>query len=1510
MLDWKRYPLSHAQKRVWYTEKLHPGTSIYTVPATLRLTQTDRDIDYSRMEETYRHFMVQTPSLRIRIAERGEDEPEQYAVPFNGAPLTVLDGARLDIEMWLREQSRKPLYAEHADLCAFTLIKLTDRECMVFMRMHHLLCDGYTLDLMARRWIELYQALMEGREIIEGGGASYSHFLDAEADYERSDKFQQDRKFWLAECSDLPQVPYYCPSSASTTSARFTRLLSSERSDAIFTFCSDNGITPYSMFISLLFLLQSKLWRTNDLVLGTPYANRMRDEEKSIIGMLVSTIPFRMTLDRQMPIVAFMQSVDDKKKNIAKHQQYPFNLLYQEVRGLTANHDPMFRVSMEYRASGLYQTDHIKYELLHIFPDEEENELVVRVNHHRDKNRLCMEVDYKTELFTKSDIERLHDQLLFLVDQTLNNPDMLLEAMSICLPQDEAQIAGFHGTSAASVQPATLHGLFEKQAALTPEYEAIICGDERWTYRRLNDTANQLAWTLKKHYAMAPDRSAAVLMNRSPLMIATLLAVMKAGGCYVPIDPDYPDEHIRFILRECEPQVLLTDTANVGSITEGFPTCLQVEEASAYDRDASEPPQLAAPGHLAYIIYTSGSTGQPKGVMIEHGSICNALTWRVKEYALSPDARALQLFSYAFDGFVASLWTPLLSGAAAVVLRQDAAKDVLSIRESIRAEHITHLITTPSLYNALLEDCTPDDMATLQVVTLAGEKLASSLVAKSKQLYPSLELTNEYGPTENSVVSTFYRHLKADDLLPIGKPITNVIVRILDQDGQRLPMGAVGEVALEGPGLARGYQARRDLTEEKFVPSPFRRGERMYKTGDLARWLPDGNLEYIGREDDQVKIRGYRIELQAIQSRLLDIAEIQEAIVTAPEAGGQRQLCAYVRLTEPIGEQAIRSRLAESLPSYMLPAFILILDQFPLSPNGKIALKQLPAPSKDSQESGRIYREPVTEVEKHLARIWSEVLGVEGIGVEHHFFEWGGDSIKGMQIASRLHRAGYKLEMKDMLQYPTIAAAASYVKPVAAWADQRPVVGEVPLSPIQRWFFEKRFHDIHHWNQSFMFASKEALEPELARSVLKKLAEHHDSLRMVYPDSGAYDGRQVSRSPDSEAFELTVMDLRGRRDFSAWIEQGADRLQRSLSLAQGPLVHAAIFQTDEGDHLLLVVHHLIMDGVSWRILIEDFIEGYEQALQGKPLELPAKTLSFQQWASWLQDYAYSSELHRELPYWEEIARGCREERPLIQPLRDDWQKDACRLEVRLSEEDTGLLLRGANQAYRTEAVELVLSALGLALRAWKGIRERIVLMEGHGREYIGRHADVSRTVGWFTSIYPIRLEAYAMDDVSGQIRATKEMLRSVPNKGVGYSALRYLAKEQAVRSSLAAQPTIGFNYLGQFDQEFRSDRFQPSSYSTGTAIGGDNRRTEPIEVIGMVVDQRLKFEIGYNRKLHDVEDMERLAESFHSMLKQVLHHCLGLEESVHTPSDFSAIGLTSRDMEQAFLMLEQGGIFK
>jgi amino acid adenylation domain-containing protein/non-ribosomal peptide synthase protein (TIGR01720 family) len=1238
----------------------------------------------------------------------------------------------------------------------------------------------------------------------------------------------------------------------------------------------DRQATLFTTLVAAAQAYLARLTGGRDIAVGTVTSGRDRAETQGLVGFFVNTLVLRSRVEPDRPFPEFLADVRGTVLDAFAHQEAPFERVVDEVQPVRdTSRTPLFQVMVVLQnapAAGLdlpgVEVADVDTELRHAAFD-----LTFEFAEAAD-GALDGVVTYNTDLFEAATAARMADQLTTLLTAVAEDPDRPVGALPLATDATLRAVLDLGRGTAPEAAPATLPELFERQAARTPDAVAVSdAGGRELTYADVECAANRLAHRLIAQ-GVGPEDIVALALPRGAATVVAQLAVAKAGGAFLPVDPDYPEQRREFMLRDAGARLVLADPAAVW-------------EADGPDTAPTDADRLAplTVAHPAYTIYTSGSTGAPKGVVVTHTGLAAFASAAAARYDAGPGDRVLQFASPSFDASVLELCVSLLTGAT-LVTGEEGPLVGERLAQVLAERRISHTLIPP----AALATVAPETAAALphlRTLIVGAEACPAHLVDRWA---PGRRMINSYGPTEATVVATWTGPLApGQGAPPIGGPAGATRVHVLDAALRPVPPGVTGELYVAGPGLARGYLGRPGLTAARFVADPFGApGERMYRTGDLARWDAEGRLRFAGRADDQVKLRGFRIEPGEIENALRGHPRVRDAVVVVRggDGSGSARLVAYVVPAAPDQAPAseLRDHLAGLLPPHMVPSAFVPLERLPLTPNGKTDRRALPEPGAAHTAAGP-RTAPRTDTEKRIARIWADVLGVPEVGAHDNFFHLGGDSILSMQVVSRLRRDGLHLATRDLFTHQTVAELAAVVAAAPEPSgDHGPVSGEVPLTPIQDWFLTAPRASHAHFNQSLLVELHATPDAAALETALAALLDHHDALRMRFTRDG--DGWRQFNPPPSDTGPAQLLlrhDLGGLTpaEADAAMEKAADDLHTGFDLARGPLLRAALFDggADRPAFLLLVAHHLVVDAVSWRILRDDLEAAYRQALRGGPVALGERTTSFRDWARGLAAHVASGALDHELPYWERAVAAD----PL--PAPPATGPEAGRVEVlgvALDEADTEALLRAAPTAYRTRVNDVLLAALALALARWTGREEIRLDLEGHGREDVLDDVDLSRTVGWFTTVHPVALrvsepgEPLPGRDWRTLVKSVRRQLRAVPGGGLGFGALRtYGPPEVRERLGRAAHGQVVFNYLGQWDArpETPGDGLVRAEHgSFGRDHDPRDSGSHPLEVVGAVQAGRLSFTWHHRPALHDTDTVRRVAEDFAEALRHIARH--------------------------------------
>jgi amino acid adenylation domain-containing protein/non-ribosomal peptide synthase protein (TIGR01720 family) len=1266
------------------------------------------------------------------------------------------------------------------------------------------------------------------------------------------------------------------------------------------------GATLYMVLLGAFKVLLSKYAGTDDVVVGTTLAGRTRAETEPLVGLFMNTLVLRTGLGGDPAFREVLRRVREVTLGAYEHQEVPFERLVAELRPeRTLSHSTLFQVLFE-----LHEDEGAAAAL----PGLDVRELEVETGTAKVDVSLALSarggaleggIAYATDLFERGTIVRMLAHLQRVLEQVADDPARRLSRLELMTRPERVRVLGWNRTTAAYPAERCIHQLFEEQARRTPDAAAVVFGGRAMTYRELDERANRLAHHLAG-LGVGPEVRVGLCLERGLELMPAILGVMKAGGAYVPVDPSHPAERIGYVLDDSRVEVLLTQETLRGSVDvrPGVRVVFVDADAAAIAGERADAPETGVTSeNLAYVIYTSGSTGRPKGVAMHHRGVSNYIHWGVRAYGAGQGQGAPVFSSMAVDLTITNL-LPLFAGLPIHLLPEENPVEALA--EVIRTRPRFGLIKITPVHLTLLTPLLTAEEARSAAHTLVigADFLAAEPTVFWQENAPGVRLMNEYGPTETVVGCSAYvlptgKHRAGP--VPVGHPIQNLTFYVLDPSLQPVPVGLPGELYIGGAGVARGYLGRPSLSAEKFVPDPFTgTGARMYRTGDRARWQADGNLLILGRTDHQVKIRGYRVELGEVEAVLRRHPGVSSSLVVVREdVPGEKRLVAYV--VGSADAPALREHLRKSLPEYMVPSAFVPLEALPKTRTGKIDPKTLPAPEYAAAEGG--YVEPRNAVERALAAIWAEVLRQERVGVEDRFFELGGDSILSIQVVSRARRAGLEMSPRQMFEYQTIAELAAVVGMAPAAQpreDQGRAEGSARLTPVQSYFFEQELAAPGHYNQSVLLEVDAAVGDAALEAALPAVLEHHDALRLRFRRSDA--GWEQWHAAQTGVV-LERVDLSGLGDDEQDAAQGeaAQARQAGLDLERGPLARAVLFDRGaRGRVLLLAIHHLVVDAVSWRILREDLERACAQAQAGEPVELGEKSTPFGRWGAVLEAYAASAAVQDEAGYW--LAQGGEGVAPLpVDGAGEPVAAGARTVRVSLDARETHALLHEVPAAYRTQINDVLLCALADAVGRWSGGPRVRLALEGHGREEeVGAGVDLTRTLGWFTTVYPVVLDAAPGAGPGERLKRVKEALRAIPLRGIGYGALRYLGASAQVRAALAAQPEpqISFNYLGQLDAATSADtrlRFVDGPHGNDSA--GENRRRYLLDVGGSVTGGCLELFWMYGEETHRRETVERLAALYLESLRALIAHCREDGAGGCTPADFPLAALSQGGLD-------------
>ena len=1347
-------------------------------------------------------------SFRIMIVIGDNETPRQQFkenISINSSFIDFSEHASAhdDALKWMDRNINTPFELMDRALFRCALIKLSDERFYWYICVHHLIADGWSIDMFFHSFADIYTALEEGQEP-DTESPSYVEFLQSDESYLKSSQFDKDRAYWVDKFQEIPDSlmsPRYQEQFVHQAAAtgEYSWKLACELDEKIDALMAEHQSTRFQILLGIFYAFFMRLECRDELAVGLSVLNRKNAEFRKISGMFTNVMPMKLQFNKNETFVDLLKAIASGLRQDYRHQRFPIGELNKSLKLFKSHRSQLYDLSVSYENGGgvlrFGKTPAVVVKCTNAY-EGTPLRLCIRDNlHTKDVTLLFI---FGRAYFSAAEIGELEARFTHFMDQLLSNPDRPVAALPIVTASELRQFASWNSTDADFPNDSCIQELFEEQVRLKPDATALVHREESLSYVELNGRANRLAHRLIAT-GVGPDDRVALCAERSAGMIVGLLAILKAGGAYVPLDPAYPRERLSYVLEDAQPKLLLFDApgrlalgAEIGTLR-----ALDLDAAGAEHVDsATHDPAIVGltSRHLAYVIYTSGSTGQPKGVMVEHRNVCHQVVALQRAYRLTAEDRLLQFASIAFDMSVEEIFPTLLSGATLVLRTDQCLSSPAAFAEFCTAHRLTAL-NLPSTFWAQLALAQPEPefSSTLRLVTTGGDAMSlQAVAARFNRMGHRPQLFNAYGPTETTVNATMLLVEHALHVAPIGRPIANTQAYVLDEHGQPVPLGAVGELYIGGAGVARGYLDRPQLTAERFLIDPFSAiaDARMYRSGDLVRYLPDGNLEFLGRNDHQVKIRGFRIELGEIEARLAEHPGVREAVVVALGEAHDKRLVAYLVAERGAADESSlvsswREHLAASLPDYMIPAAFVRLDAFPLTANGKLDRKALPDPG-DQAFARRAYEPPRGEVEIALAALWQELLGIERIGRHDHFFELGGHSLIAMRLLGRVgQQFDSALPLVSLFNHPTVAGLAAVVD--AGRMDGRRSAKLPPILPVARsetmplsyaqqrlWFLAQLDGVGATYHISLVAQLDGELDGHALRRSLDRLLARHEALRTVFR---SIDGTpHATLLPASTPLPLTEYDLRDAVDAEVLLARYTGEYARSpFDLARGPLIRAGLIRLADQRHtLILSLHHIVADGWSINVLAQEISALYAAFAQQRPDPLPPLPIQYPDYASWQRSALTSERLQDQADYWRQTLAGAPEllNLPTDRPRPPRQSFAGAMLPVRI---DPGLTSK-LRHLCKQHGVSLYM----LLTAAWASVLARL---SGQDDLLIGTlsanrgQREIEPLIGFFVSTLTLRIDLSGEPDVAELLaRVRQTTLAAQENQDLPFEQVVEIAR--------------------------------------------------------------------------------------------------------------------------------------
>ena len=1506
----EQIPLSYAQERLWFIDQLK-GSAHYHLPTVFRFKGK---LEQKMLEHALKGIIQRHEVLRT-VYKSIKGKAFQEVIEADSWQLETLTNVQEnDLEQIIKNLVYKPFDLEKDYMLKATLVQIGEEENILILVRHHIASDGWSVSLITNEFIELYKAGIEKREAnLPAVPIQYADYALWQRKHLSSDFLHKQLAYWEENLAGIEPLnlptDYPRPLEQTNEGGRVNFSLGKNLSNQLEQIAQEEGVTMFMLLLAVYKILLYRYSGQTNICVGTTVANRPQKELESLVGFFVNALALRSSLEGDPSFKNFLNTIKNTVLNAFKHINVPFEKVVDRVeKERDKSRSPLFQAlfvlnnnpeadALELSNELKINTESSKYEIakydLTYFAKSTAAGISISIN-------------YSSSLFKQTTIERMKDHFLELLNAVVQDVHQPIGAIRMLTDPEKGILINKFGQSEVTYpKERTWIELFESQVQKAPNEIALVFEGKRLTYAELDDMTTRLAIYLQHTYQTGRGERIGIMMDTSDWYIIAIIGTMKAGAAYIPIDATLPKQRRQSMIEDAAIQALIIESDLLFEVIDLevpiFSIDIQfsdINSAELGNINLDKP----SPEDLAYLIYTSGTTGTPKGVMIRHQGLTDYLSGFQQKVDIE-SATTFGLMSALSADLGNTIWlTALANGKQLHLFSKTSLMDADYLHNYFQEQPIDCIKMVPSHWEGLEYNNQP--LLPKQIMIFGGDVLNPTSIKKIQAIAPSLKTINHYGPTETTIGVLLHEVVpgKDYDKVPIGLPFSNTEAYIVNSTLSLCPVGVPGELLIGGDGLAKGYWKRDSLTKAKFIANPFGgKSEKLYKTGDLVQRLPNGELNFMGRMDDQVKIRGFRVELAEIESLLNEQVGInQRKVVTVENDNGQNQIVAYIVPQEGFDKSKLTEYLASNLPDYMQPTYMIELDEMPLNPNGKIDRKSLPPPTQSGQQT-KEFVAPRNEIEEALAEIWSSVLNVDSIGIYDNFFELGGDSIMVIQIVSRARQAGYQLFVQDLFDYQTIAVLAENIKDDQSTnlvAEQGTLTGEVPLAPIQQAFLKQETSEKNHYNQAVLLKIRKDVRLDDLHEVIRILNYRHDALRLYFREEvdELYGGapKWIQRY-GKEVSKLEVIDLSAHVGAShqTEVEYACNHFQSRFNIHEGPLIQFILIKTnfdEDFDRLFIVAHHLVIDGVSWRILIDEMTLLLDAFAKQETAKLGMKTSSYRDWMNAMLDYSVSDKVVSDLDYWKNVVNAFAPlptDRVITNRLRNTQK----RCDIDLGEEWTEMLLKEVNHAYNTDINDLLLAALALTLKIWTGNNQIVIGLEGHGRDSITDSIDTTGTIGWFTNKYPVLFNVEDTVRDGNLIKSIKEQLRSIPEKGITYNSLRYLHNSKKIRKQLEGKGwDIVFNYLGQIDNVVKENNwFKESSENMGQHISPDYPIPDKIIVKGRVSENSLLISWTFSELEYDTSTIEQLSSQYLDNLKRLIEHCQNKEVGEKTPSDF---GLT------------------
>lgn len=1486
--------LTHPQLRVFYLEKMFPNSSVNNIGGVMFVKGK---IDNKRLNCSFNRLLRENNDIRRGIVEEGSSV-KQFVYPYEPYIVEHRDFSKQEsFDNWVDEIAQQPFLFNDDRLYFLATFNISDYISGYIIKFHHLIADGWSMEIFVEKLkkyyeLELSSVSIEVQDIDKF--LPYEDYMKREKKYLESKRINRNRLFWKRKFSDSfdhVDIKELNVKRGNRKSFVLEGIMSKKINEYVnLKKCSLN-----TYFITVYLLYIRSFSNENTFTIGTPVLNRSGRNERKIFGMFTSTMPFRFTIDANSSFSSLLLSVKESLFECYLNQQYPYELLLSDLNIGRRGANSLFDVSINYYNTKMENYfDGMEVENYEFYNGFQLYSLQIIVKEWSDRDSISLDFDYQIDEYLEKDIIKMYEDIVSIGELVMNND--LKPIKELCLMTDnelQSYIYDFNKTYKAYPSDKTLNQLFEDQVEKTPNRVAVSDGNQQITYSQLNKRANELAREIIRR-EVELNSPIGLFMDNSMEIIIGIIGILKAGRHFLPIDLACPIDRIKTIVNDSNPQVIITDyNGEFWSWYGG--TIINVNDKFD-NKDRTNINITYSSSSLAYVIYTSGSTGCPKGVLVSNQSIVNYVWWAKEAYIDSLVDKFAFYSSIAFDFTLTSIFVPLISGSEIIVYRSSDEDDEFVLHRIISDNKANIIKLTPAHLQILSQIDVSDSIVNRIIV--GGDIFR---VKRAKEIHSNFngncEILNEYGPTEAVVGCMIHKYDVLTDngvSVPVGKPIDNVQIYVLNTDMKPARVGGKGEIYIAGDCVANGYLNQFELTNQCFVRDALISNQTMYKTGDYAKILKNGDIEFLSRVDRQVKINGYRIELNEIEIHIMSHIKVKTAhVIERSDNNNEVELYAYI-VSDSLSRSEMIEYLTSRLPMYMIPKNFVFLDNLPMNINGKVDTEYL-LEFDDGQSEVFGEFDLSSLVANDFIECIRNIFNDIEIAPSMSFYRLGGDSIKAIQLSSILREKGYSLKVKDIMANPILIKMIECIRKIDQETNYTYIMnGEINPTPIVNWYFNQTENQDYGNCQCMILDIYNDLSKFDVLKVFDRIVFHHDSLRVNYDFETMklfYNNKHLTQEN-----EISVIDNRGLDE-----EEGNKRIREVLQLFKSEIDIAndllikfyLVLEDSDSQKLLMCAHHIIMDVVSWKIIVDD-IKKVAESLRNDDINMPLyKTDSFMKWSEKLYQYLLNDDLS-ELTYWNNILSkdsvGLKEENTsFISEYGIDTVK------VKLNSHHSRMLLNEANKAYNTDPLDLLVASVYRTISQLNNQYDLVIELENHGRYLFDEDADFNRTIGWFTNIFPIHFDI-SDENISIIIKKVKDKLREIPNKGVGFGVYKYLGKYLIADT----QERIKINYLGDIFSDTKENLLELLYTESVIGINSMYSLTNYLDINCMSCNDEILFFITYTKSRFNIGTIQMFANRFIETLEKFIIHCISKQGTELTPSDFDTLELSYDDLDKLF----------